>query len=378
MNLQRNLAAAGFLLAALAAPVAHAAGTTAGTLVTNTATLTFESPDPNNPGGPNVPQPPVPATKNFAVDEVLDVAVAKVGTGTTVVTPGSTQREIKYTVTNNGNGNEQYNLVIDYADTNDQFDPTNVTIWIDSDNDGTPDYQYIQGTTNLTLTPDQHVTVIVRGDIPASAVSGDTSNVNLRALSDTVQQAKGTGYQSATPGEAVGAPVAVTVPGGSSVTYQAVVGNSHADQQDQGKYLVQTISATLKKDAKATHALGNNKFVPGAEITYSLTLEVTGDGTLTKVLIKDSIPANTTYVSGSMAIAYGDGADLATATTAALAATPTVLAESANGDVGVKINDEINVVPGGIDNNLTSGTVTVGGAQPAAKVYIVTFKVTVN
>ncbi len=391
MNLQRNLAAAGFLLAALAAPVAHATGTTAGTLITNTATLTFDAPDPTDPTGPKVPQTPVPATKNFAVDKVLDVTVAKVGSGITIVTPEATQREIKFTVTNNGNGGEQYNLVADYADTTDKFDPTGVTFWIDSDNDGTVDYQYIQGTTNLVLAPDQKVTVVVRGDIPANRssqagggalVSGDDSNVTLRALSDTLQQANNSyvnNFQSGVPGTAVGTPVVVNVPGGTTVTYQAIIGTTKADGRDLGKYLVQMISANLKKDAKATHpTLGNDKFVPGAEITYSLTLEVLGEGTLDKVLIKDNVPANTTYQSGTMAIAYGEGATVAAATTAALAATPVTLQEAGNGDVGLKVNDEIDVVPGGNDGNLASGTVTVGGTQQPAKVYIVTFKVKVN
>lgn len=376
MNIQKNLALAGFVLAALAMPAAHAAGTAAGTVIQNTAELTYDAPDPGNPGGPGVPTTTTD-TKNFAVDEVLDVNVAVLGGGTTLVTPGSTDREIKYTVQNTGNGSEQYNLVINTGVTGDQFDPTGVEIWIDSDNDGTADYQYFQGTTNLVLTPDQQVTVIVRGDIPAAAVTGDESLVDLRALADTIQQVKGTGFQTATAGETISTETITS--GGSTLTYNVVAGTSLGDQQDQGRYLVQDVTASLKKDATALHpTLGAGVFAPGAVVTYTLTLEVSGDGTITSVRMKDLIPANTSYANGSLTLKSGDGANVAAALAAAQAATPVVLTETATGDAGIIISNEINVLPGGTDGNLSSGTVTVGGTEPAAKVYIVSFNVTIN
>lgn len=376
MNVQKTLAAAGFLLGALAMPVAHAAGTTAGTVIENTAELTYEAPDPSNPGGPGVPTTTT-GTKNFAVDEVLDVNVTVLGTGTTLVTPGSTDREIKYTVTNTGNGSEQYNLVTDFAVVGDAFDPTGVEVWIDSDNDGVADYQYFQGTTQLVLVPDQQVTVIVRGDIPGGQTTGDDALVNLRALSDTIQTQNGTGFQTSTAGQTI--TTASTTHNGSTLTYNVVAGTSLGDQMDQGKYLVQEVTANMIKNATALHpTLGAGVFAPGSVVTYTLTLEVSGSGTITSVRAKDVIPTNTTYQNGSLAIQYGDGATVAAAQTAAQGAVATALNEAGNGDVGIIINNEVNVVPGGIDNNLTSGTVTVGGAEPAAKVYIISFNVTIN
>lgn len=380
MNLQKTLVAAG-LLAALAVPAAHAALTpnghnVAGSVISNTATLTFEAPDPIDP----INNPPVPTTvtdtKNFSVDEVLDVAVTTLAPVTTIVTPGSTQREIRYTVQNTGNGTEQYNLLLDYAVITDDFDPTGVTIWVDTNNDGTVDTQLI-GAPTLTLSPEQMVTIVVRGDIPGSANSGDEALVRLRALSDTVQTFAGT--TSPFQGLATVGTVVATYDAGLSTEHHAIVGTTLADQQAQGRYLVQAISANLIKDATATHpTLGAGVFAPGSVITYSLTLEVVGDGTLNKVKVVDNIPTDTTYVNGSITLREGTGADLAAATAAAQVAAPGAQAEAANGDRAVKIFDEISVMPGGIDNNTDSGTVTVGGTEPAAKVYIVTFQVTVN
>lgn len=381
MNIKQKLAAAGFLLAALAAPLsAQAAGTGAGTVIENTATLSFESDDPNNPGTPVTTS--VPSTKNFAVDEVLDVTVAQLGGGVTTVVPGSTDKEVRWTVTNDGNGNEQYNLIFDVADPSDDFNPSNVTYWVTqaSVNGGLP-YQYTQGVTVLTLAPDETVTVAVRGDIPAGAASGDEAIVKLRALSNTVQVANGTGFQSANPGDVVGS--GVSAPDTQNIThpYNVVVGTTRADQQGNGKYVVRDISANLDKNASAVHpTLGAGVYAPGSVITYTLTLRVSGDGTLDKVVIKDSVPTGTTYVNNSIKIGYAgdttEAAAIATATAAAAAAP--AQGQSIDGDMTNKINDEINVYPGGNDGNINSGTVTVGGAEPAAKAYVVTFQVTVN
>lgn len=378
MNLQRNLAAAGFLLAALAAPVAHAAGTVAGTVVYNTATLTFDAPDPLNPGGPAVPQTPETSTHNFAVAEVLDVVVTATTPITTVVA-NTTDRELRYSVTNTGNGQEQYNLVVDYADVSDDFDPTNVRIYTQIG--GGPEVLYTPGVTNLVLNPDQQVTVIVRGDIPVNnssanpLASGDEANVTLRALSNTVQAAHGTAFQSQAPGTTVATSTVTDL--GVTYTYAVVVGNTHADERVSAKYVVQQVSGRLTKTATAVHpTLGAGVYAPGTRITYRLQLDVEGDGELTKVRIRDTVPTHTTY-AGNLTLAYGAGATPAAAL-AALGAAVT-LNPSANGDQGVLVGNEVNVAPGGNDGNYTdSGTVLVGGVEPAAKVYVVTFDVTVD
>ena len=42
--------------------------------------------------------------------------------------------------------------------------------------------------------------------------------------------------------------------------------------------------------------------MPGARINYSIAVNATGSGTATNVVFTDNIPANTTYVPGSLAL----------------------------------------------------------------------------
>ena len=82
---------------------AQAVGTAAGDIISNTANATY-----NDPGGNPVS---VPSNQvDIKVDELLDVTVASADPGDIVVTPGSTNRVLSFTVTNTGNGSEAFQI----------------------------------------------------------------------------------------------------------------------------------------------------------------------------------------------------------------------------------------------------------------------------
>ena len=47
---------------------------------------------------------------------------------------------------------------------------------------------------------------------------------------------------------------------------------------------------------------GGSSPVPGAVITYTVTMTLAGSGTITGAQIDDAIPANTTYVADSLTL----------------------------------------------------------------------------
>ena len=92
----RQLAvASGLTAGVLGASPALAAGTAAGSTITNTATLNYQV------GG--VAQTSINASNNITVDRKITLTVAEVGSATTTVVPGSSAQVTSFTVTNSSN-----------------------------------------------------------------------------------------------------------------------------------------------------------------------------------------------------------------------------------------------------------------------------------
>jgi uncharacterized repeat protein (TIGR01451 family) len=270
---------------------AMAAGTAAGTTITNTATATFE-----DVGGTprSVDSNPV----NLLVDELLDVTVARVGSPDIIVTPGATNQVSTFTVTNNGNGSEAFRLTPNGTLGGDQFDPTVTTVVLDTNGNGVydagVDTVYTPGSNDPVLAPDAAVTVFVLSSIPAGATDGQRGQVNLTAAATTGTGAPGTTFA----GQGAG--------GGA-----AVVGNTGADGVDTAFYLVQNATISFVKTQSVVDPFGGSRVVPGSIITYTLTATVSGTGSLANVVIADPIPASTTYQAGTLRL---QGAGLSDAT----------------------------------------------------------------
>jgi uncharacterized repeat protein (TIGR01451 family) len=271
---------------------AMAAGTAAGTTISNTATATY-----NDPGGN--PRSVDSNTVDIRVDEILDVTVVSADPGDVIVAPGSTNQVLSYTVTNNGNGSEAFRLTPVSNLGGDQFDPTTTQIFLDTNGDGvyTPgvDAAYVPGSNDPVLAPDASVRVFILSAIPGGVNDLDRANVDLTAAAVTGTGAPGTSF----PGQGQG--------GGD-----AVVGTTGADSTARGRYLVQTAVVSFTKSQTVADPFGGTKNVPGSIVTYTLVATVTGTGTLTNLAIGDGIPANTTYQPGTITLQgspLSDGAD---------------------------------------------------------------------
>lgn len=262
----------------LSAP-AMAEGVTAGTLIENTASATFEDGE-----GPKTVDS---NTVTVRVDELLDVTVTSQDSGPVSTEPG--QAILTYEVTNQGNGPEEFTLTANPAVAGNDFDTTVTSIAIDSNNNGVYDDGVDVILTGPETTPelasDEAITVFVLVEVPAGVVDGDNSDVELLAEAVTGTGAPGTTFAGA------------GVDGGD-----AIVGATGADDAAVGSLVVGLTTVDLTKAVSLVDPFGGTSAVPGSVATFTLTAEVTGPGSVDSLVITDGIPDDTTYVPGSLAL----------------------------------------------------------------------------
>src|SRR5829696_9168350 len=159
------LAAVTAVSAGIFASPALAAGTPAGTNITNVATATYELP---NGGEASIDSNVV----TLKVDELLDVSVAWGDPADVGTSPGQAGQLLKFTVTNGGNGAEGFTLATLANGGGDDFDPAVTGIVLDTNGNGAydagVDTVYAPGSNDPQLDPDQSITVFVLSTIPGS------------------------------------------------------------------------------------------------------------------------------------------------------------------------------------------------------------------
>jgi|JI6StandDraft_1071083.scaffolds.fasta_scaffold24818_3 uncharacterized repeat protein (TIGR01451 family) len=307
---------------------ASAAGTNAGTTISNTATASYTD-------VAGTPKTVDSNTVDIKVDELINAVVDATDPGDVVTMPGTTGQVLTYSITNTGNGNETFSLTANSTVGGDNYDPTGTQIYIDNPTSGTPgvydpgvDILYTPGTNDPTLAPDASATIFVVTNTPSGVSDGDKGIVQLTVASTT-----GTG----TPG--------TSFAGQGDGGTDAVIGTTGGDGQDSATFIVQNASLAFAKSASVLDPFGGSETVPGAIITYSLVATISGTGTLTGVTLSDNIPANTTYQTGTLTLQGGG------------------LTDAADSDAGTYTGSAISVALG----NVTGGNTRT-----------VTFKVRVN
>lgn len=266
-------------LALFATQSVRAVGTTAGTSIQSAAQISYSI---NGAVGTATSN-----TVNVIVVEVLDAVVTVAGTAG--VSPGETHQELVFTVTNTGNGTETFNLAaLSAGITGDQFDPTLAAtpIYFDTDNSNdlsAADTVYVPGSNDPVLAADGAVRVIVVNDIPGSAGDGERGRSRLTATART---------GSGTPG--------TFLAGQGDGGVDALVGTTGASAAIVGEYVVTGLQLAAVKSQTIVDQSGGSRPVPGARINYQIVVSATGSGTAATAVFSDAIPANTTYVAGSL------------------------------------------------------------------------------
>lgn len=275
-------------------------------------------------------------TVTTTVAEILDVVTTWQDASPVVVTSASTSQVLTFLVTNIGNGTDSYTLTPSDNLGGDEFDPDFVSLVLDGNLNGTYDVgvdpPYLAGVNDPVLAADSSVVVFALNDIPVGLNDGDTGNFQLTATSKS---------GSGTPG--------TVLPGAGECGNNAVVGNSGGESSAVGTYVQSAVLVAVIKSAQISDPLGGSEPIPGATITYTIQVNVTGSGIANGLNIIDPVPANTTYQTGSLTL---DSAGL---------------------------SDALDLDPGDFGGT-TAGTVTVllGNVVAGAGAHTITFIVQID
>jgi uncharacterized repeat protein (TIGR01451 family) len=178
---------------------------------------------------------------------------------------------------------------------------TNGTVGLQTSG-ATPDTTYTAGVNDPNLSNDGSTIVYVVSNIPAGLSENNLGNVQLTA-------------EALTPGAAGSA--AGTVLAGQGVGgVDALVGTTNADGAATGGYEVHSVTVTLVKSIQQIlDTFGGNQPFPGAAVTYRIVVTVTGSSLAQALVVTDAIPADMTYVPGSIlldTVAQTDASDFPT------------------------------------------------------------------
>lgn len=300
---QKCLGAASILALTAVASPALAAGTQSGSTITNTVTVNYKV------GG--VSQTAQQASNSFTVDRKVNLTVAETGSTTTQVSPGQTSAVTAFTVTNTSNDTLDFGLAVSQLSGGtaahggtDDFDVSNVKLYIDVNGDGLLDGgdTLISGGYLDEVAPDASVKVLVVSDIPSTRVTGDVAGVRLTA---TAEAGGSAGSQGAVLTETSGANTA----GVDTVFADANTanGNTARDGKDFAgdDYTVLAAALTAVKSSKVIsdpqNGTTNPKAIPGAIIQYCIAISnASGSGTATNIVVTDPVPSGLTYVASSI------------------------------------------------------------------------------
>ncbi|WP_375396918.1 hypothetical protein [uncultured Sphingomonas sp.] len=292
---------------------AQTAGTTAGTTINNTAAVSYTV--------NGTPQTTNSTTASFVVDRKVNFTVIRDQPGNTQVNLGQTGAVMAFKVTNTTNGTQDFLLDPDQATIatglipgTDNFDMLNLRAYVDANGNGVYDPGVDTAQFVDELAPNASVEVFLVGNVPTTA-SATQANVSLHV---TVAA----GGQAGTQGAAL-VPTDLNL-GNADNVVDVVFADDDDDNigadvarngqgRAYGAFEVAThnVALTVTKTALVLSDGVNTinpKALPGAVVQYCL---LANNATLltpaTGVTLTDVIPANTTYVAGSIAIGLPGG-----------------------------------------------------------------------
>ncbi len=285
------------------AGVASAAGTVAGTTVSNTATINYSV--------NAVAQPAITGTADFVVDRRIDLTLTTVPVTYVNVTPGTAGNAIPFTLTNTSNAPLDFALAAANTTTDpyggtDNFDPTANAVFVDGNANGT--FQALNDTATLVsnLAPDASITVFIVSTIPGGTANASIAVVTMTATAHDL----GGGVVTQDAGADVAATVQTVFADGAGDT-DAV---RDAAFSDTGAFMVQGANVSvLKTETVVSDPINgavNPKHIPGAIVQYQVTVTNAAASAVpaTSISVTDVMPANVTFQPNTYGA--GNGIDL--------------------------------------------------------------------
>ncbi len=268
------------ILTGLVGSSVQAAGTAAGTAIVTKAHLAYTSGMGTELALDSEPVQTV-------VAELLEVSVVWQDAAPIPVAPGASLQLLTFALTNTGNGAESYVLALNHALAEDDFDPTAGRVFLDTDGNGrfesASDSEYILGTQTPELPADSRLLAFVLCAIPAGVTDGQTGRTRLEARSATGTGAPGTAF-----------------PRLGTADTDAVVGGGGGVGAGVGAYAVWDIAVKAFKTVSVVDPFGGDQAVPGAILTYEITVSIEGSGSVQEAVFSDPIPEYTAYRANTL------------------------------------------------------------------------------
>lgn len=277
--------AAGTAMIALQSAPAVAEGTTAGTTITNTATVDYRV------GG--VDQTEVVASDAFQVDRKINLVVNNVTGSTTMVSPGQTDAVIAFDVSNLSNATIDMALVVTELDSGVQ----NIRIFRD-DGDNVFDAGDTQTSLLDEVAADATVRVFVVSNVELSQTNGAVVRLQLDAQAF---EAGTTGTRGAVITASTGADtdnVETVLADAAGVVDAASDGFHSAEGSYTTSAATLAVSKTSRVISDPVNAATIPKAIPGATVEYCIVVgNAAGSATATNVTITDPVPGDLTFDS---------------------------------------------------------------------------------
>ncbi len=272
-------------------------GTTAGTVISNTATASYSVNGVNQTKTSN--------TATFKVDRKVNLTLVDGQPGSTQVAIGESGAVLKYRLTNSTNGVQDFLLTPTQLILlgGDNFDVALPKVFVDSDGDGEYDATKDKLTFVNELAADTSVVVFVVADIP------NDQTARLANITLTAQVAAGGDASTTVPGVALTASalnddqqVDVVFADTDTIPRDGLASATLA-YEIATRDVALTVVKSSAVIADPINGIVTPKALPGAIVQYCLivnnaTLVTSASG----VNITDTIPANTTYVPGSITV----------------------------------------------------------------------------
>lgn len=298
------------LLSMLSMSNAHADGTLAGTDISNIVIVNYkingdqQTPIESSPNGNTIPGVGNGQVTKFKVDRKVDLSVT--GATNTNVIPGEIQSTTTFTLLNEGNDIQEFQLLPDGSVATDEFDTTACTTSVTAViNPSSPLAGVVLPTSgNIKLAPDQKANISVKCNIPADnagtpIVTGDTSLISLTAIAEknsdgsTVIQDNSIdtelGIETTFADSAGSDDISRDAAHSARSTYIASVGTATPPTLNINKNII---------DVRDPN--GGNTTITNSEITYQIKISTTGVGVINDVVVTDATPTGMNYKPASI------------------------------------------------------------------------------
>ena len=300
----------------------HADGTLAGTDISNIVIVNYkingnqQSPIESSPNGNSTPGIGNGQVTKFKVDRKIDLSVT--GATTTNVIPGELLSTATFTLLNEGNDIQEFQLLADGSVTTDEFDTSGCTTIVTAVTNPISPLAGVNLPTsgNIKLAPDQQANISVNCNIPPSnagspIVTGDTSLVSLIAVAEKNSDGSAVVENNTNDTEQ-----------GIETTFADNTGSDDIDRDAahsaRSTYIasVGTAIPTLninKTIVNVSDPNGGNTSITNSEITYQIKINTIGVGVINNVVVTDPTPTGMNYKPASIKLdnaALTDSSDI--------------------------------------------------------------------